>query len=245
MRIVFFGSSHGYPEQNRRCSCSLVEAGGKRYFIDMGTNAAECLATRRIPIEAIDSVFVTHMHGDHSNGLISFIDVCSWKFKTAKPKFYLPVNPEEAKTAINNWISLNGVTLRQDLEFFEVTEGEVFDDGNLKVTAFKTKHNKNSYSYLLETEGKRVLFSGDLCTTEGPTADFPVSVLDKPLDLAICEASHFKATDYLHLFKGNENLKQLCFNHYSDRFIESVVEMTRLLPDIPVFRVYDDSEIVL
>ena len=101
MRIVFFGSSHGYPEQNRRCSCSLVEAGGKRYFIDMGTNAAECLATRRIPIEAIDSVFVTHMHGDHTHGLIPFVDLITWYFKTPDPVICLPM-PEAAKV-LQDW----------------------------------------------------------------------------------------------------------------------------------------------
>ena len=244
MRIVFFGASHGYPEPNRKCSCSLVEVDGKRYFIDMGTNAAEGLATRRIPVDTIDSVFVTHMHGDHSNGIIPFLDICCWKFLTSKPKIYMPQNPEAIKAPLRNWLSLNGVKLREDLEFFEVTEGEIFNDGNLKITAYKTQHTNNSYSYLLEAQGKRVLFSGDL-SEKGPTIDFPVSVLDKPLDLAICEAAHFKATEYLPIFKDNDNIKQICFNHYSDRFVESVVEMTRLLPHIPVYRAYDDSEINL
>ena len=47
------------------------------------------------------------------------------------------------------------------------------------------------------------------------------------------------------LFEDNENLKALCFNHYSDRFLESVIEMTRLLPDISVTRATDDMIISL
>ena len=36
MRIVFFGSSHGVPEPNRKCSSAMVSVGENNYFIDMG-----------------------------------------------------------------------------------------------------------------------------------------------------------------------------------------------------------------
>ncbi len=183
------------------------------------------------------------MHGDHSNGLIPFLDICSWKFKTANPKVYAPIDTEELRNGIATWLKCNGITLRP-FEFNQISEGVVFDDGSLKVTAYKTKHTNNSYSFLLEADGKRVLFSGDL-SVHGPQEDFPVCVFDKSIDLAICEAAHFKATDYLPFFENNANLKQLCFNHYSDRFLESVIEMTRLLPNIPVFRAYDNTEITI
>ena len=245
MRITFFGSSHGVPEPNRKCSCALIEAGNGKYFIDMGTNATDGLRTRGIPVESVKAVFVTHMHGDHTNGLIPFIDICTWKFRTAAPKFFVPTDAERFREAVSVWIRLNGNELRE-FSFSEVSEGAFFRDENIKVTAFKTKHTSfsPSYAYLIEAEGKRVLFSGDL-SHRGPTDDFPVSVLEKPLDLAICEAAHFKATDYMPLFEGNENLKALCFNHYSDRFLESVIEMTRLLPDISVTRAADDMIISL
>ena len=57
MKIVFFGSSHGYPEPHRKCSSTLIEVGDKKYFIDMGCNCAEGLANRRVPIEKIDGIF--------------------------------------------------------------------------------------------------------------------------------------------------------------------------------------------
>lgn len=245
MRITFFGSSHGFPEPHRRCSSTLIEVGENRYFIDMGTMSAEGLRNRGIPIESVKAIFLTHMHGDHTDGLIHFIDICSWKFLDANPKVYFPCDPEKAREAIFGWIALTGSKMRP-FEFFEICEGNFYDDGIIKITAFKTLHTTTSpsYAFLVEAEGKRVLFSGDLCT-RGPKEDFPLSVLEKPLDLAICEAAHFKATDYMPLFEGNENLKALCFNHYSDRFLESVIEMTRLLPNIPVTRATDDMIISL
>ena len=70
MRIVFLGSSHGVPEPNRKCSSTLIEVGDKRYFIDMGMQSVCELITRNIPIESVKSIFITHMHGDHTGGML-------------------------------------------------------------------------------------------------------------------------------------------------------------------------------
>ncbi|MBE6593191.1 MAG: ribonuclease Z [Ruminococcaceae bacterium] len=242
MKLIFFGSSHGVPEANRRCSSTLIEVGENRYFIDMGTQSIEQLITRNIPIESVKAVFVTHMHGDHSNGLISFIDLCNWYFKKAAPTVCLPGDMERAKNAIAAWLSCNGTAMR-DLDFRRVEEGVVFDDGTLRVTAYRTKHIEYSYAYLVEAEGKRVLFSGDLCH-KGPANDFPIEVLDSPLDLAICESAHFKATEYIPLLKGNKNLKKLCFNHYSYAFLASVLEAKAVFSqDIDTLLATDGTEI--
>ena len=95
---------------------------------------------------------------------------------------------------------------------------------------------------LLEADGRRVLFTGDL---KGPAVDFPMSVLSKPLDLAVCESAHFAATDYVPLFRDNRNLKRLCLTHYSERFLASVLQTVELLPEIEVFRAQDGMELAL
>ena len=243
MKIVFFGASHGVPEPNRKCSCTMIEAGGNRYFIDMGVNAIDGLITRGISPNEVKTVFVTHMHGDHTDGLIPFIDLCNWYFKASAPVFYLPADTDQVKTAIAGWLGCNGSQMR-DFEFHNVQEGALYDDGVLKVTAYRTLHIGESYCYLLEAEGKRVFFSGDMCH-KGPQNDFPTCIFEKTVDLAICEAAHFHATEYLPMFEGQTNLKKLCFNHYSDKHLASVLEMKALLPDIPVVRAFDDMEIIV
>lgn len=243
MKIVFLGSSHGVPEDDRKCSCIMVEVGENRYFIDMGTQAIEQLCKRGIPIESVRATFVTHMHGDHSDGLISFVDLCNWYFKKAEPIFVLPEPVEDTVNAISAWLKCNGQTLR-DFDFRPVKEGPCYEDENIKVTAFKTRHTDMSYAFLLEAEGRRVLFSGDL-SMKGPTDDFPVSVFDKTLDLAICECAHFKATAYMPIFENQANLKKLCFNHYGNIFMNSILEVKKALKDIPVLIAKDDMEITL
>lgn len=243
MRIVFFGSSHGIPEPHRRCSSTLIEVGENRYIIDMGCQSVEDLINRGISLDSIKGIFITHMHGDHTNGLLSFLDLASWKFKTVDPAIFLPGQVEDAVNAITAWIQCNGVTLR-DFRFEPVKEGVLFEDGVIQITAYRTKHIENSYAYLIEAEGKRVLFSGDL-SAKGPQEDFPMSVLEKSLDLAICESAHFQATAYLPLLKDQPNLKKLCINHYSERHLSSVLELPAAMPEIPVLRAHDGLEIML
>lgn len=242
MRILFFGSSHGSPEPHRRCSSTLIEVGENRYFIDMGCQSIEDLINRNISPDSIKGIFITHMHGDHTNGLVSFLDIYSRKFKTADPVIFLPGQMEETVIALRAWIRCNGVSLR-DFRFQPVKEGVLFEDGIIRVTAYRTKHIDDSYAYLIEAEGKRVLFSGDLY--RNPQEDFPMSVLEKPLDLAVCESAHFPATAYLPLLKGQSNLKMLCINHYSELRLPSVLEMPAALPEIPVLRAHDGLEITL
>lgn len=227
MKITFFGTSHGVPEQNRKCSSTLIEAGDNRYFIDMGSDAIEGLVDRGIDIASVKAVFITHMHGDHTHGLLPFVDLCGWYFKSSHPEIFVPTDTDKLKSAIESWFLLNGSTLRDNIEFLGVNEGVIFDDGILKVTAFKTMHCENSFAFLVECEGKRVLFSGDL--SYHPEKDFPMSVFEKPLDLAVCESAHFEVTKYLPIFEG-KNVKKIYFNHLYPPRLSSFDKIKNQLP---------------
>ncbi|MBR5679652.1 MAG: MBL fold metallo-hydrolase, partial [Clostridia bacterium] len=80
MRLTFIGTSHGVPEPHRRCSSYLLEVNGAYYIIDMGTQTVEDLRRLGISIDDVRLVICTHPHGDHTNGLISFVDLVNWYF---------------------------------------------------------------------------------------------------------------------------------------------------------------------
>jgi len=246
MRITFIGTSHGVPEPNRRCSSAMVTLGqgeaSRRYFIDMGTQSIEDLITMGVAIESVRAIFLTHMHGDHTNGVISFIDLCSWYFKKAEPEVYFP--EEDAIPYLKGWLSANSTKLRDEIKFKTVSEGVVYDDGFLKVTARRTKHCRTSYAYLIEAEGKRVIFSGDL-SGKGPQEDFPLDwAIQQKVNLAICETAHFDANKYEPLFR-QAMLDRVIINHYSHFLIETDYQLMRLMPDLDISLATDDMEIEL
>ena len=245
MRLTFLGSSHGLPEPNRKCSSILVEIGENRYLMDMGTDITEPFATKGLSLSSIRAIFISHMHGDHTNGLIPFLELCNWAYRDeVNPEILLPGDLDKTKNAIAAWLRCNATCEPYPFKYKSVACGTLYEDGVIKVSAYQTKHTASSFAYLLEAEGRRVLFCGDL-SHNGPADDFPVSVLDAPLDLAICEAAHFDATEYLPIFQGNQNLKRLCFTHYSERHMCSVIEAKKALSEIEVSIATDGMELYI
>lgn len=240
MKITFVGSSHGVPEPHRKCTCIMLEVGENVYFVDMGTSAIDALITRGISVDAVKGIFVTHMHGDHTHGLIQFVDLITWYFKTPDPVICLPV-PDAAKV-IDAWLDVTLNTAKKEIRYRETQPGVVFDDGILKVTAFATQHCLKSYAYLVEAEGKTVLFTGDL---KNPGIDFP-DISGKTVDLVVCETAHFPSTDYLPVFEKYD-IKKVCVTHYSDRFLASVLTLCETLNEkgIPALRSTDDLELTV
>ena len=237
MKITVIGSSHGVPEPKRKCTSFLVEVGDKLYFIDMGTSGIDPLVNRGLRPEAVQAVFITHMHGDHTNGLIHFADLISWYYTGADPEICLPLT--EGAEIISQWIALSCHATR-DLRYKQVEEGTVFDDGVLKVTAVRTQHTKSAFAYRLEAEGKAVLFTGDL---QRPHVDFPAA-LAKDADLIICEGAHFPATEYTPFLEA-ASPKRVIVNHYAPWNIPHIMELSKALPAMKITMATDGMEVDL
>lgn len=241
MKVTLIGSSHGVPEPDRKCSCILVETGDSMYFVDMGTMAVDALRRRGRRMDDVKGVFITHMHGDHTNGLIQFIDLIRWYYKTPDPVICLPML--EAARVIDDWLRVTLNTEEKEIRYRQTEAGPVFDDGVLKATAIPTQHCQRSFAYLLEAEGKAILCTGDL---KNPGVDFPRVSLEKPLDLLICESAHFPATDYLPVMEGMP-IRKVCITHYSDKRLSSVLECLAALQErgISALRASDGLEIMV
>lgn len=239
MKLTFLGSSHGVPEANRKCSCIMVEVGENIYFVDMGAPVVDEMRTRGKSMDAVKAVFITHVHGDHTDGLIQFVDLITWYFKTPDPVICLP--RLEAAKVIDDWLQVTLNDAKKEIKYQKTQEGVVFDDGVLKVTAIATKHCPDSFAYVLEAEGKCVLLTGDLAN---PGRDFPYP--GKPLDLMIGESAHFPSTDYLPVLE-KVDVKKVCITHYSNKRLISVMELIAALTEkgIPALRASDGLEITV
>lgn len=228
MRISFLGTGHGVCEPHRKCACSLIEAGGKKYLIDLGCDPMPDLADRGISINDITAVFITHSHGDHLNGLVPMTNQMSWCFMDADPAIYLP--EMQFVDALKGWMNALHLTLRESIRFYGVKEGLFYDDGTLRVTAFPTGHMENAYSFLAEAEGKKVLFSGDLKGGDGPVADYARITKGISLDAAVVEAVHFDPMLYQEPMTENPP-KKLFINHYSHYSLEKTCRLRKALSE--------------
>lgn len=97
----------------------------------------------------IDGVIISHPHADHF-GLMQYLSK------------KIPVWLGEATHRI---LKLNNIFLRQNNKILNpkyYEKGKPFEVGNFNITAYWNDHSAfDSYSFLVEAEGKRIFYSGD------------------------------------------------------------------------------------
>lgn len=113
------------------------------------------------------------------------------------------------------------------IDYRPVEAGLLYDDGFLRVHAIPTEHCPNSFAYLVQSMEQTVLFTSDL---RRPEVDFPKVAMEMKLDLLVCEAAHFSATEYLPVLERCAASK-VCVTLYSDLFLDSVLQIQRTLQE--------------
>ena len=225
MKITFLGSSHGVPSAERYCSCAMIEVGESIYLIDAGAPVTDLLMRYGKSVDDLSAVFTTHCHSDHTNGLFGLTGLCNWYFK--KAAFDVFVTNEKIPQAIASYIAATDCLEldRERLRFKQAFEGEVYDDGNVRITYIPTKHcePEASYAILVEGEGRCVLFTGDL-SSHLKKQDFPKMAMEKHTDLVVCEMAHF-GLEPLKPYMEELKTDRLCFNHiYPLKKIDAIKE---------------------
>ena len=190
MKIKFYGTSHGGPEMGRECQCIFVDTEKCGYFFDMGVLASPKLKNDGYDVSRVKGIFITHLDRDHIAGLLDFILISTIRHKDMNFTVNLP--EKRGFDAIKSYIEIMNEPFEEErIRYSVFTEGEIFDDGNLKVTAVKTEHldePKKSYGFLVEAEGKRIYITGDIHHT---LEDFP-NIAKEALDALITEGAHFE-----------------------------------------------------
>ena len=194
MKLTFLGTSHGVPAVDRYCSCTLLQTGGSAYIIDAGAPLIDLLLRYGVALDSVRAIFCTHTHGDHINGLLPFADLANWYFKSIDCDIYLPEKGPIARIPELISIDDNGAFNSERIRFKYIDGSTVYDDGRIRVTPVPTQHLRDqgrpAFGYLIECEGRRVEFSGDL-SGQLKYGDFPPVALREDIDLLICEMAHF------------------------------------------------------
>lgn len=231
MKITFLGTSHGFSEKGRFCSSAAVTVGKRHYLIDAGAPLPTLLLNHDISYWDIGGIFITHTHSDHMFGLVDFTQQMEVfpHFKGVR----IPVFVPDADRYMNMTQFLFGKRELHDHRLmYRVypANGVIFDDGNLRVTAIPVEHCPNAHAFLLEAEGKRVVFTGDL---KAGMTDYPTVVTETDVDLVITEGAHTRLNkpEVIDIL-GKSRTKKLIVSHRNSINPDAIVaELAAALAD--------------
>ena len=250
MKITFLGTSHGVPERDRRCTSVLLETAGKHYLIDAGAPIADELTRAGVAFADVTAIFLTHLHGDHINGLVHFFDLSNWFYRDSDPWIYTP--SLDIKTAWEAWQTMLTGEPGKAFRFAEIVPGELYADEAIRVTAIPTRHHvvengsfrRQSYAFAVTeiATGKRVLFTGDL---RHDMADMPEDAFTSGYDCIITEAAH-GFLDLLAPKLAECRTEQLIVSHiYYRKNPTERVEALRAALSVPMTVAEDGQEFII
>ena len=194
MKLLCLGTSHGAPSKDRFTSCYVLEVNDSLYIFDAGAPVTEQLLQKGKDLIQVKAFFNSHFHADHIHGGINMLMLFQWFYKDADLDVCLPDG--KTKRAIKSYARRIEDIFYWDkrIRFHVMKPGHVFDDGILRVTAIPVKHfcrpDKRSYAFMIEAQGKKILYTGDL-SGGLKKRDFPVIAFVEKFDLILSECAHF------------------------------------------------------
>lgn len=181
IRVILLGSGVGPPVNlDQYGAATLVEAGGLRLLFDCGRGATFRLAQSGIALGSVSRVFLTHLHSDHIVQLPDLF-LTGWVGAAGRKvplEVWGPSGTVEMMSALEKAFAFD-IHVRRDVDekfspegiktrAHDVTEGVVFDDAGVKVTAFLVDHSPvtPAFGYRIDYAGRSVVLSGDTRPSE-------------------------------------------------------------------------------
>lgn len=187
---------------------SLLRLGGRRIVVDCGLGVARGLVEAGMSLKDLDLVFVTHLHSDHVLELGALLHT-AWTAGLDRPvRVFGPPGTGHYWTRFVQALDFDieiriadegRPDIRQLVEVEEYSEGNVLEEGGLRVRALRVDHPPVTDCFALRfdhAEGS-IVFSAD-------TAHFPpLGEFAKGADVLVHEAMLAEGVDRLVARTGN------------------------------------------
>ena len=179
-------------------SCFSMRRGERRVLVDFGVTGMIALRRYGIDPNEVETVLLTHLHGDHFGGLPFFLLDAKYVSRRHRPLHLAgPATTAERLQTLRETLypGSSAGSLGFDLDVVELVAGSRTEIDDLVVTPFEVIHESGAPAHGLRLEwgGRCVAFSGDTQWTDA------LVELARGADLFVCEASSYEHPVPFHL----------------------------------------------
>lgn len=192
MKIKMIGT--GAISVKQRSACSLVD---DKILIDCGNGIVKTLLEQDVNINKIDTLLITHLHGDHFLDIPFLIMQRSFNSSENELHIYCPIGTEKtvgniiklAYSDVADWTILRDKANVKFIEFESLNNEEV--SKGYFVSSYQVIHGdfKPAYGYVITNNNKAVGFSGDSSYCES------IDKIIKEADISILDMSFIDSSD--------------------------------------------------
>jgi ribonuclease Z len=172
-KVTLLGTGTPRLQSDRLGSSTFVEAGAERLIFDCGRCTLHRLGQTGMPVTEINTLFLTHLHSDHTVG-IPDLWLTPWIFGRWEVPFRVfgPIGTQKFMSKLEEAFEFD-IHIRPIHDLLppqgvkvaarDIQEGVVYENNGVKVTAFEVDHRpiKPSFGYRVDYEGKAIVISGD------------------------------------------------------------------------------------
>lgn len=234
--LTCLGVGDGMACVDRNHSSHLYRWPGTALLVDCGEPVSRSLREAGVAASLVDAILLSHLHSDHLAGFFMLIQGFWLAGRRKELRVHLPADGIEPVRAMLRAAYLFEELLRFRIVWEPITAGVPIGLGRVQVTPFATSHldrlrqafrakypgGYEAYSFLIESPGHRIGHSADL----GRVEDLE-PLLDRPLDLLVCELAHFPPRKLFAFLQGRQ-VKRVIFTHLGRRYWEDLTGTTRL-----------------
>jgi len=196
--VTFVGSGDSFGSGARFNTCILVDAPGIRFCIDFGASSLIALERLGIPHNTIDTILLTHLHGDHCGGIPFLLVDAMLAAKRDRPLAI--AGPPDTTARLKSVAAalmpgMHVMVPKFPITYVDMPVQHVCQIGPLKVITYPAVHTKetNPTSLRVEVASKVIAYTGDSEWTEHMPA------LADGADLFIAECYFFQKPVRFHL----------------------------------------------
>jgi ribonuclease Z len=173
IEITLLGTGSPLPDPDRAGPATLVRAAGIQLLVDVGRGALMRLAAAGSGANQLTAVLLTHLHSDHLTDLSDVITT-SWVMSMSPTTLPIVGPPGTAEVVEGLLASLRSdigyrishhadLNWEPSIEVIELTEGEAFAQGGVRVVAAPTDHRpvEPSIAFRVEYDRAAVVLTGD------------------------------------------------------------------------------------
>ena len=157
MEITFLGTSSGVPTRSRNVSSVALRLPQRAevWLFDCGEGTQHQLQKSDLKSSQIRRIFVTHMHGDHTFGLMGLIASCGLAGSGQPIDIY---GPRGLKEYLQSAAKYSYMNLDSRLKIHTVEPGLLYEDEEFSVTCQLLKHRIPAHGYRIIEKDRPGMF---------------------------------------------------------------------------------------